>query len=575
MINNFIFSRPSKNWIRAFSLCSILTLGTSCSDNEEIATDSKEVISASAKLNTVYQAEDYDDQEGIQKSNNNTAVGYIQDEDWIKFEDFDHSGATSITVRASSGKSGGTIQFRKGSATGGNLLAEVEVPGTGGWTNFQEFTADITGSSNNSDLYIVFIGGSGYLLDIDNFEFTSGSTDPGGDSISAYSRIQAESYDDDQGIIKSNGGSAIGYITTGDWVKYENVDFDGGAASVKIRVSKGSTGTGKVTFRKGSSTGTTLGSVSFGNTGGWTSFDELTTSISNSSGTHDLYLTFTGGLDVDWFEFSEEEEEEVNNNNGGGDSPGDVLGLSEDDWKLNGFDDTPGNNASYLDDVLAERDEDYSSYENEDYFYTDGEWTYFKCYRGLDSSKNSLNPRVELRELDGGDDNYTWDGNNGTHTMEYKVRVDRLPKSTSGSDGVVCFGQIHGPGDTTDDAVRVQFRGAPNQTSGEVQLKISGYVTEEQGGSKTTDGFELGREYTVKIVYAGKKIFVYMDGEEMLGDGEGKLMDIASKGWDWKGNYFKVGNYLQSVKDASFDGSYGVVRIKDLSVTHPNSSESK
>ena len=35
-----------------------------------------------------------------------------------------------------------------------------------------------------------------------------------------------------------------------------------------------------------------------------------------------------------------------------------------------------------------------------------------------------------------------------------------------------------------------------------------------------------------------------------------------------EGNYFKVGNYLQSVKGALFTGSNGVVTIKNLWITH-------
>lgn len=36
------------------------------------------------------------------------------------------------------------------------------------------------------------------------------------------------------------------------------------------------------------------------------------------------------------------------------------------------------------------------------------------------------------------------------------------------------------------------------------------------------------------------------------------------------GSYFKIGSYLQSVQEGSFDGSFGLVGIKDLSVSHDN-----
>ena len=177
--------KKTKNWFKVLSVSSMLVLGMSCSQDQDLeaeALESDKTSVLSAKVNTVFQAEAYNSQSGVKPSGGGWKVGYIQNGDWIKFDDFDHSGATSITVTAASKTSGGTIEFRKGSATGGDLLATVNVSGTGGWSNMQEFSANITGSSSNSDLYIVFKGGSGYLLDIDSFEFTSSSSNGGGTS---------------------------------------------------------------------------------------------------------------------------------------------------------------------------------------------------------------------------------------------------------------------------------------------------------------------------------------------------------------------------------------------------------
>ncbi len=244
----------------------------------------------------------------------------------------------------------------------------------------------------------------------------------------------------------------------------------------------------------------------------------------------------------------------------GGNSPGDVLGLTSNTWKLNGFTGNPGSSATYRDDVLDATGESFSTYEDPNYFYTDGEWTYFKCYRGLGGSANSQNPRVELRELkNGGLAN--WDAKNGNNTMTWTVRVDQLPKSTSGKDGVLCFGQIHGPSSTVDDVIRVQFIGDPDQSSGNVRIKISGYITEEVlGGSKILSGtYKLDTSYTFKLVYNDGLVELFEGGNRIF-DQE---MDTSTEG-----NYFKVGNYLQSVKGASYTGSHGIVRVKNLSITH-------
>lgn len=247
--------------------------------------------------------------------------------------------------------------------------------------------------------------------------------------------------------------------------------------------------------------------------------------------------------------------------------PGKVLGLTAADWKLNGFKGV-GAEAVYEDDILEALGTSFDDYVDVNYFFVQDGFTYFKCYRGLGGSKNSNNPRVELRELKDGE-TYYWDGDAGSHTMEWTVRVDQLPKSTSGTDGVLCFGQIHGPsegqgfnddGVDVDDTIRLQFRGEPDQKTGDVDLKISGYITENQGGSISLPGYALNTVYDFKLVMEEGNITVSVDGEVVF---ERKLNTSGDT------SYFKVGNYLQSVKEATYDASsFGLVGISKLKVTH-------
>ena len=53
--------------------------------------------------------------------------------------------------------------------------------------------------------------------------------------VSAFSTLQAESYDAMEGIV--DAGTHIGYLDNGDWVKYSGVDFVTGAGSVQLRVA--------------------------------------------------------------------------------------------------------------------------------------------------------------------------------------------------------------------------------------------------------------------------------------------------------------------------------------------------
>ncbi|MDC7218707.1 MAG: polysaccharide lyase family 7 protein [Spirochaetales bacterium] len=240
--------------------------------------------------------------------------------------------------------------------------------------------------------------------------------------------------------------------------------------------------------------------------------------------------------------------------------PTQVLGITEKTWKINSFVGDPDDDPTYYDDI-TDSGVDYDTYSDSNYFYTDGEWTYFKCYRGLEGSSSSSNPRVELREMDGSGDEEYWT-NEGTNSMEWTVRVDQLSTDADGDEGVTCFGQIHGPGDSVDDIIRVQFKGDASQTSGAVDLKISGYITEDVMGSSQIldDTYYLDTEYTFKITYnSDDYVRLYCDGEQIFS----QKMDT-----DEDDNYFKVGNYVQQSKGASYDGSSAIVAVKDLTVTH-------
>ncbi|WP_025742425.1 RICIN domain-containing protein [Aquimarina pacifica] len=241
-----------------------------------------------------------------------------------------------------------------------------------------------------------------------------------------------------------------------------------------------------------------------------------------------------------------------------GDSPAAVLGITSNDWKLNGFTGSPSNDPNYVDNMP-----NLGSYEDSNYFYTDGEWVFFKCYRGLGGSENSDNPRVELREMNGSGSEEYWT-NEGTNSMEFTVRVDQLSNNVNNNAGVVCVGQIHGPGSSVDDIIRVQFYGNAGQSSGNVRLKISGYITEDVIGSSQfiDNGYKLDTSYTMKITYnSDDYVRLYVNGSQVFS----QKMDT-----DKDDNYFKVGNYIQESKGASYDGSNAIVRIKNLKITHTN-----
>lgn len=101
-------------------------------------------------------------------------VGYIENGDWIRVRgvDFGSAGASSFTARVASATGGGNIELRLDTTTGA-LVGTCGVGGTGGW---QTWTTTSCGVNNSlargvHDLYLRFTGGSGYLFNVNWWQF--------------------------------------------------------------------------------------------------------------------------------------------------------------------------------------------------------------------------------------------------------------------------------------------------------------------------------------------------------------------------------------------------------------------
>ncbi|MFD6292586.1 glycoside hydrolase family 16 protein [Streptomyces sp. NPDC060205] len=143
-----------------------------------------------------------------------------------------------------------------------------------------------------------------------------GTTPPPTGNRDAYSAIQAESFDGQSGTITetttdSGGGQNIGALANGDWVQYKGVNFGSTAARqfvARVASGAGNAVSGLVEVRLDSRTSTPIGSFALAGTGGWQSWRTVPANISNVTGTHDVYLTFTSGqpadfVNVNWFNF--------------------------------------------------------------------------------------------------------------------------------------------------------------------------------------------------------------------------------------------------------------------------------
>ena len=105
-------------------------------------------------------------------------IGNIEKGDYIKVSGVDFgSGAAKFTASVASDTEGGTIELHTGSKSG-PIIGALQVKGTGGWQKWEEVSCDVS-VSGTEDLYLVFNGGSGYLLNVDWWKFTkAGASEP-------------------------------------------------------------------------------------------------------------------------------------------------------------------------------------------------------------------------------------------------------------------------------------------------------------------------------------------------------------------------------------------------------------
>ncbi|KAH6854282.1 putative glycosyl hydrolase [Chaetomium sp. MPI-CAGE-AT-0009] len=165
-------------------------------------------------------------------------------------------------------------------------------------------------------------GGSGYTrsVAVERFVYNPDGTIPrmtmstaGAPQIGTldpYVRQEAETMAWASGVeteVCSEGGINVSYISNGDYIKVKGVAFGTGARSFTARVASANSG-GKIELRLDSATGTLVGTCTVTGTGGWQTWADVTCPVSGASGTHDLFLRFTGGsgelFNVNWWKFA-------------------------------------------------------------------------------------------------------------------------------------------------------------------------------------------------------------------------------------------------------------------------------
>ncbi|MDE7093409.1 MAG: carbohydrate-binding protein, partial [Oscillospiraceae bacterium] len=131
-------------------------------------------------------------------------------------------------------------------------------------------------------------------------------------ATSAFTQIEAEDFTSQSGIrtedtSDTSGNQNIGFIENGDYAMYKRLDFEDGAKAVTMRISGNTAG---IELYLDSLENSPVANIAFEGTGGFSQWQDRTFNIPEITGTHDLYIKFTGGegylINLNWFSFSKD-----------------------------------------------------------------------------------------------------------------------------------------------------------------------------------------------------------------------------------------------------------------------------
>jgi len=132
-------------------------------------------------------------------------------------------------------------------------------------------------SSGNAD---VTVGGGS--------SSSGGSSSGGGGGNITLNSWQANSNSGNLNIW--NGG--VGGWTVGAWIEFNSVNLSG---KTLINFNLATAQSGSFAIRIDGSNGTTIGTLNYSSTGGWNTYQNKSTSLRSTSGSHNLYIVDTGG----------------------------------------------------------------------------------------------------------------------------------------------------------------------------------------------------------------------------------------------------------------------------------------
>ena len=139
----------------------------------DVQVSTSEIDSSCANTTTKIEAECFDDMLGIEIQDNTLngkSIAFIENQDWVRYNDIDLTDIHSFQAIASSNNSGGEIEVHLDTLDG-ELLTTITITNTTGWNTYESFASSIDNVDGTHDVYLKFVGNGGFLFNLDRVGF--------------------------------------------------------------------------------------------------------------------------------------------------------------------------------------------------------------------------------------------------------------------------------------------------------------------------------------------------------------------------------------------------------------------
>lgn len=223
---------------------------------------------------------------------------------YVRFVDSVDTATISFPFAGVAGNYDITVHYRD--KPGGEAAFSISVNGqTGEWTSDESADKDLWRNFTIENVPLntgttIEVSASGDEIDAPAIDFISfGDPAP----RSPYDAIDALSYTTDFGTWFGANETSVGYITSGEYIHFDDLAFERGPRSGYVRAGTSTEG-GNIEFRLNDVDGPLFATATITNTGDWRNLDTFPIQLvadysvedTPALGTQDVYLVFRGGL---------------------------------------------------------------------------------------------------------------------------------------------------------------------------------------------------------------------------------------------------------------------------------------